>query len=103
MGVDKIGADFADMQAAEAEIKSIYEEYKRLYEDIIAKSNQMVEVWEGVDYKQFDDQIQAQKPTWEKMYQLLVGAENAMRTSRTTYEQTQESIRSGAAGLQVGW
>ena len=103
MGVDKIGADFADMQAAETEIKAIYEEYKQLYEDIIAKNDQMVEVWEGVDYKQFDDQIKAQKPTWDKMHQLLVGAETAMRTSRETYQHTQEDIRSGAAGLQVGW
>lgn len=103
MGVDKIGADYADMQAAENEIESIYEEYKRLYEDIIAKNEQMVEVWDGVDYKQFDQQIKAQKPTWDKMHQLLVGAETAMRTSRETYQRTQEEIRSGAASLQVGW
>ncbi|MBQ4260134.1 MAG: WXG100 family type VII secretion target [Lachnospiraceae bacterium] len=88
------------LRTAADKIAANAEDYQKLYEHLYQKADAMASSWQGKDNLAYIDQIKGFLPELKFMYNELTMYVKFLRTTATTYENTQKAVADTARKLK---
>ena len=79
------------------ELRNEAQAYRACTAELYASSEHLLTMWEGPSQVEFRQQLEIDRPEFDRLYQELNAFCDAVEESVAKYEQTQENI---AAGMQ---
>ena len=97
--MSRIKADTSSIYNCGSELQSYASQYADYYNSIISLSRELHAYWRGEDYDAFVKNVEALRSSWEKMYKLLDGAGDAVKTSANRYDDASDRVASRACSI----
>ena len=94
-----IKVDPAVLTSTAGKVDAQAAEYRKEFAQLYSEVDAMQAAWQGADNVAFTNQIKTFKPDFEKMAKLMDEYSQFLKQAASTYQKTQDEIKSAAAKL----